>query len=114
MALTAFAWLLALFNLILAFFHFYLFFALSLPLTHLVDTANTLSLSSSKGEGTIRISAAQAEVDIRVKCERPPYEDYYWLWWAWWAHRRSPLQAVYVLLTVIMALASVSMLRSVS
>ena len=50
----------------------------------------------------------QVEVDIRVKCERPPYETYAWVWWAWWAHRRSPVGVVFALVQGVFAFSSVS------
>ncbi|WVQ80424.1 hypothetical protein IAT38_002529 [Cryptococcus sp. DSM 104549] len=88
-ALTAFTWLLASFQIITAILHFSLFFALSIPFSHLVD------LPPSSEDETAQEREARVEVDLRVKCERPPYEGYAWVWWAWWAHRRGPVAAVF-------------------
>lgn len=93
MALTAITWLLATFQVVTAFLHFYLFFALSFPLSHLVPFPATRQ--------------PREEVDMRVKCERPPYEEYLWVWWAWWGHRRSPVGWIFGLLVGGLSLATV-------
>ncbi|KAK4685565.1 hypothetical protein P7C73_g4580, partial [Tremellales sp. Uapishka_1] len=85
-------WLLAIYSLVTAFLHFYLFFALSIPYDHLSTTASS--------------DLVVAEVDLRVKAERPPYEGYAWVWWAWWAHRRSPVGGIYALLAGVGSLSS--------
>ncbi|TYJ54251.1 hypothetical protein B9479_005096 [Cryptococcus floricola] len=90
-SLTALTWLLAAYQIITAFLHFYLFFSLSIPFSHLVTIPKD--------------EVAKAEVDLRVKLDRQndPWgeelremgesgnEGGGWVWWAWWAHRRSPL-----------------------
>ncbi|WRT63621.1 uncharacterized protein IL334_000544 [Kwoniella shivajii] len=134
-ALTSLTWLLATFQIMTAFLHFYLFFALSIPFNHLVEstlprlsTGTTHANQSEKKDdvmpyhGTSRakskLSSLQpkisgegkdlvvAEVDLRVKCERIPYEGYEWVWWAWWGHRRSPLQSIFAHLVGILGLAT--------
>ena len=116
-ALTATTWLLAMYTVITAFFHFYLFFALSIPFSHLVDETAPLPRDKShpgdpdeKDEFELKRmgkDAVQVEVDIRAKCERPPFESYIWVWWAWWGHRRSPVGAIFSLVQGVMALSSV-------
>ncbi|WVW81693.1 hypothetical protein I302_103688 [Kwoniella bestiolae CBS 10118] len=133
-ALTALTWLLATYQTISAFLHFYLFFALSVPFNHLVEitlppipsgpsgankgpanstekarpplSRSTSSSSSSNGTGQDPVIA---EVDLRVRCERFPYESYLWVWWAWWGHRRSPLEHVFGNLVGVLGIATFSM-----
>ncbi|KIR98175.1 hypothetical protein L804_04637 [Cryptococcus deuterogattii 2001/935-1] len=92
-ALTTLTWLLASFQIVTAFLHFYLFFALSFPLSHLVSFPATRQ--------------PREEVDMRVKCERPPYEECLWVWWAWWGHRRAPVGWILGLLVGGLSLATV-------
>ena len=103
-ALCALAWLTALYSIIQAFLHFYLFFSLNLPFTHLLDQGALLAPNGAPGKTT-----EQAEVDIRVRCEKPPFESMEWVWWAWWAHRRSPVGHIFAVLTGVLALASVGL-----
>ena len=109
-ALICFTWLLAAFQLVNAFLHFYLFFALSLPYSHLVDAQNSKTLKPNGGREE-RPELAQIEVDLRVRCERPPFESYLWVWWAWWAHRRSPLGPLYAAMMALLAVITVSTTR---
>jgi len=102
-ALCALSWLSALYALTAAFLHFFLFFALSLPFTHLLDEAVLLAPNGGPGK-----DAAQAEVDIRVRTERPPYEAYHWVWWGWYGHRRAPVGHLYSVFVTVLALSSVS------
>lgn len=101
-ALCVLAWLLAMYTLVTAFLHFYLFFALSLPYTHLLDEALVPAPNGGKGK-----SQAQIEVDIRIRTERAPFEGYHWVWWAWWGHRRAPLGHLYAVLTSILSVTTV-------
>ncbi|KAK8845400.1 hypothetical protein IAR55_006113 [Kwoniella newhampshirensis] len=116
-ALTTITWLLVLFQLITAFLHWYLFFALSLPFTHLVDstitTTNEDRAEDEAGKNKADIKRMKevkvraelvAEVGLRVQCERPPYEGYQWVWWAWWAHRRGPVGPIFALTIGLLSL----------
>lgn len=102
-ALCVLVWLLAMYTVVTAFLHFHLFFALSLPFTHLMDEALIPAPNGGKGK-----SQAQIEVDIRVRTERPPYEGYHWVWWAWWGHRRAPLGHAYAVLTSVLSISTAS------
>nr|ODN86635.1 hypothetical protein L203_03882 [Cryptococcus depauperatus CBS 7841] len=78
--LTCLTWLLASFQTISAFLHFYLFFALSIPFNHLIATPAD--------------ERVEKEVDLRVKAERGVYGEegeYTWVWWSWWGHWRGPV-----------------------
>jgi len=108
-ALICFTSLLAAFQFVTAFLHFYLFFALSVPYTYLVDAQNVRNLKPN-GAKEEKVDSAQVEVDLRVRCERPPFESYLWVWWAWWAHRRSPLGAFYAALVILLAIITVGLL----
>jgi hypothetical protein len=44
---------------------------------------------------------------MRMRCERDPYEAYYWVWWAWWAHRRSGLGDLFAMLAGLMGIGTV-------
>ncbi|KAK6905109.1 hypothetical protein I204_07903 [Kwoniella mangroviensis CBS 8886] len=108
-ALTVLTWLLAFYQIVTGFLHFYLFFALSIPFNHLVECNlppcppinknKDKSKKKKKNEKSTGFGSNSgmekdpivAEVDLRVKCERFPYEGYLWVWWAWWGHRRSPI-----------------------
>ncbi|WVQ64713.1 uncharacterized protein L199_002880 [Kwoniella botswanensis] len=110
-ALTVLTWLLATYQTVTGFLHFYLFFALSIPFNHLVGCSLPPNPSNNKIEAKDRTTNKKkknsstssssscdsekdrivTEVDLRVKCERFPYESYLWVWWAWWGHRRSPI-----------------------
>ncbi|ORY25171.1 hypothetical protein BCR39DRAFT_561202 [Naematelia encephala] len=101
---TIFTWFLALHTLLTAFLHFYILFALSIPFDHFV------SLPSIEAQ-------VQAEVDLRVRCERFADLDvdgqggngnmgYVWAWWAWWAFRRGPVACVHSFLVFVMGLAA--------
>ncbi|OCF36081.1 hypothetical protein I316_01953 [Kwoniella heveanensis BCC8398] len=122
-ALTVLCWLLAAFKTITAFLHFYLFFALSFPFSHLVTTCSgdgrpdrvKLKPQSRNahspaidvddygdgdgGDESEGVDSVMVEVEMRVKCQRVPYEGYEWVWWAWWAHRRSPVGPLFGLST---------------
>ncbi|WVF66437.1 hypothetical protein IAT40_001177 [Kwoniella sp. CBS 6097] len=123
-ALTVLCWLLAAFQTITAFLHFYLFFALSIPFSHLI-TSSTSGPNSDNSSSRIKEKPSsktrpaleddpstavkeeeeeakdpvELEVEMRVKCQRVPYEGYEWVWWAWWAHRRGPVGPLFGLLT---------------
>lgn len=123
-ALTTVTWFQALFALSASFLHFYLFFILHIPFSHLVDSRPTLdahrnsSPISQDGTDRHRHEASsyevteedqvQKEVDIRARCERPPFEEYVWVWWAWWAFRRGPVAHIYALVVGSLSLATVS------
>ncbi|WWD22346.1 hypothetical protein CI109_106837 [Kwoniella shandongensis] len=94
-SLLALTWLLATFQIVTAFLHFYLFFALSIPYSHLTTT-NDENQNEDKDERTN--AKIVAEVNLRVQCERQPYDGYLWVWWAWWAHRRGPVGVIFALL----------------
>lgn len=47
-------------------------------------------------------------MDIRARCERPPFEEYIWVWWAWWAMRRGPVGHIYGIVTGGLSLVCVS------
>lgn len=74
-ALTSIIWLQSLFSLSIAFLHFYLFFILSIPFDHLINRPNDEEEDKREEEDTV-----QREVDIRARCERPPFEEYIWVW----------------------------------
>jgi hypothetical protein len=100
--LTSIIWLQALFLLSTAFLHFYLFFILHIPFDHL--TSN----KEEEEEGRERVEGIQREVDIRARCERPPFEEYIWVWWAWWAMRRGPVGHIYGIVTGSLSIVCVS------
>jgi len=106
-ALTSIIWLQALFLLTTSFLHFYLFFILSIPFDHLVNT--TLD-NEHEEEGREKEDQVQREVDIRAQCERPPFEEYIWVWWSWWAFRRGPLAHLYGVVTGLLAVVCVSLI----
>ncbi|WWC66926.1 uncharacterized protein I206_100833 [Kwoniella pini CBS 10737] len=120
-ALTTLTWLLAIYQIVIPFLHFYLFFALSIPFNHLVEITQSTSqawnhLSPRKKESKSPSNNSSdandhviAEVDLRVKCERFPYESYLWVWWAWWAHRRSPVGHVFGCLVGLLGLITFGM-----
>ncbi|RXK39138.1 hypothetical protein M231_03643 [Tremella mesenterica] len=110
-ALASFTWLLAIYHLVTAFLHFYLFFALSIPFSHLIDTTDPIPSSTDEKQGEkfddpLPVDPIQAEVDVRARFERLPFEGYLWVWWAWFGHRRSPIGHVYSTLVGILSLAS--------
>ncbi|WVR09769.1 hypothetical protein IAU60_006845 [Kwoniella sp. DSM 27419] len=92
-ALTTLTWILASIQTVTAFLHFYLLFALSLPLSYLVQ-------AEQDTDPLVR------EVNIRVKCMRAPYEGYEWVWWAWWGHRRGPLVHLVGMLVGVLSVVS--------
>lgn len=120
-ALTTMTWFQALFTLSAAFLHFYLFFILHIPFSHLVDTRQTRTTDGSSLRGSDSThdhqhnqggpeqdeDQVQKEVDIRARCERAPFEEYIWVWWAWWAFRRSPVTHIYALTVGSLSLATV-------
>ncbi len=108
-ALICFAWLQTAFQLVTAALHCYLFYVLSLPYSHLAQAQGS-RIESEIGDEASKtvIDTVQAEVDLRVRCERPPFEGYLWVWWAWWAHRRSPLGGVYAVLVGVLAIVAAS------
>ena len=111
-ALAAIVWLMAVYHLVSAFLHFYLFFALSIPYSHLVDVIHPLPPSGGSVEGEKEkepVDEIQAEVDLRAKCDPLPLQGYVWVWWAWWAHRRSPVGHIYVLIVGVLSIAAVSL-----
>jgi hypothetical protein len=102
-----------------------LFFGLSLPFDHLVTSSVPLhrrrnskdekaalhhsdGLEDGTNEGETRLDEVQMEVDLRVRCERPPFESYGWVWWAWWAHRRGPVGEVFATAVAFVGLCAVS------
>jgi hypothetical protein len=103
--LTSIIWLQALFLLSTAFLHFYLFFILHIPFDHL-----TSNKEEEEEEGRERVEGIQREVDIRARCERPPFEEYIWVWWAWWAMRRGPVGHIYGIVTGSLSIVCVSVL----
>ncbi|WVQ94052.1 hypothetical protein IAU59_001130 [Kwoniella sp. CBS 9459] len=124
-ALTVLCWLQAAFQTVTAFLHFYLFFALSIPFSHLINATTGLSPDQPKLNGGVNTATARdrekssspnqdqqeqqrdpvmVEVEMRVKCQRVPYEGYEWVWWAWWAHRRGPVGPLFGLLTGALAI----------
>ena len=113
LALACFAWLHALHSMVKAFLQFYLFFALSVPVHHLVDASigsNEQGQKDETADSSHRHAAGseiQAEVDLRPRCENTPFEGYLWVWWAWWAHRRGPLGWVFAVLTSVLGVISV-------
>ncbi|ORX33590.1 hypothetical protein BD324DRAFT_217041 [Kockovaella imperatae] len=99
-ALAATTWLLAAYSLTACFLHFYLFFALSVPFSHLIDESHPLDQSA-------RLKVERKLLDEpQVMCERPPYEGYLWVWWAWWAHRKSPVGIVFSMAQGVMGMSS--------
>lgn len=89
-ALTTLLWLLSCFQLVTAFLHSVLFFGVSIPLDHLVVASQTASARDDPvddvGEKTPEhkskyqdegLDPVQVEVDLRARCERPPYESYH-------------------------------------
>lgn len=105
-------WLQALFALSAAFLHFYLFFILSTPFTHLVDRSTPARPSSQDGPADKEVAEedkVQKEVDIRARCERPPFEEYIWVWWAWWGFRRGPVGHGYAAVVGFLSLGAVSL-----
>ncbi|WWC85716.1 uncharacterized protein L201_000582 [Kwoniella dendrophila CBS 6074] len=117
-ALTVLIWLLSLYQIVKAFLHFYLFFALSIPFDHLVEircknyltkhdkpeSRSKQKLKVEKQPNKDEDESVVAEVDIRVKCERFPYQNYQWVWWAWWGHNKSPLESVFANLVGILCI----------
>ncbi|WWC58023.1 uncharacterized protein I303_100558 [Kwoniella dejecticola CBS 10117] len=75
--------------------------ALSLLLTAL--TVSTWLLASYQIQDADDVDPAVVEVDLRVKCQRFPYESYLWVWWAWWGHRRAPIQSIFGVLVGILS-----------
>jgi hypothetical protein len=123
-ALTTLLWLLSSFQLVTAFLHSVLFFGVSIPLNHLVVASQPTSARADPvddvGEETLEkkskyqeegLDPVQLEVDLRARCERPPYESYHWVWWAWWAQRRGPLGEAFAAVTAITGLCTVSPAR---
>ncbi|WWC97157.1 hypothetical protein V866_004036 [Kwoniella sp. B9012] len=122
-ALTVLTWLLATYQIVTGFLHFYLFFALSIPFNHLVecnlppyppDNKNKEkdkknSSTSSASNCGLEKDPIVAEVDLRVKCERFPYESYLWVWWAWWGHRRSPIGWGFANIVGVLGIATTAM-----
>jgi predicted membrane metal-binding protein len=111
-ALASILCLQALFTLSTAFLHFYLFYILGIPFNHLVTPNRSNSdhhedLEHEEKDAD-REDLVQKEVDIRARCERPPFEEYIWLWWAWWAFRRGPVRHVYGFVTGGLGLVAVS------
>jgi hypothetical protein len=105
-ALTTALWLQALFALLTAFIHFYLFFILTIPFDHLVskpDRSEDQRDISSEVDDDV-----QQEVNIRARCERPPFEEYIWVWWAWWGLRKGPVGHIYGLVTGSLSIGCVS------
>ncbi|KAL7424029.1 hypothetical protein Q5752_001614 [Cryptotrichosporon argae] len=96
-AAVAFSWLATGCFAIIAMLHFYLFFALSVPLDHLVQRAVQFGPDD----------LIAREVNIRARCSAPPYAQYEWVWWAWWAHRRSPLAPI---ITIVSGMTSLILL----
>lgn len=106
-------WFQALFALSSAFLHFYLFFILSIPFSHLVDRTSS-TRPDLQAEGEAEEDVVQKEVDIRARCERPPFEEYIWVWWAWWGFRRGPIGHAYAMVVGVLSVASVSHHRHLS
>jgi hypothetical protein len=99
-ALASILCLQALFTLSTAFLHYYLFYILHIPFNHLLDPSPHLRDDHENvDEGDDKQDIVQKEVDIRARCERPPFEEYIWLWWAWWAFRRGPVGHIYGMVT---------------
>lgn len=114
-SLMTLLYLLAAFHLVVAFLHFFLFFGTSVPFDHLYTTDPLPPLTGftaasrpivRRGGVTSR-QILQKEVDMRIRCERDPYEAYYWVWWAWWAHRRSGLGELFALIVGLMGIGTV-------
>lgn len=126
-ALTAIVWLLATFNLATLALRSILFFGLSLPQSHITDAVyptregrekakkipgemlSQRSYDAEEGDDgpLFGIEEVQAEVDMRVRCERPPFESWEWVWWAWWAHKRGPVGHVFASFAGLMSLVTV-------
>lgn len=102
-------WLQALFLLTTSFLHFYLFFILSISFDHLVNIT-TDNEDGDEQEGREKEDQVQREVDIRARCERPPFEEYIWVWWSWWAFRRGPIGHLYGVVTGSLAVVCVSLI----
>lgn len=103
----------ALFTVSTAFLHFYLFYILHIPFNHLLGTPSRREdeheQDQDRGTGqNERDDIVQREVDIRARCERPPFEEYIWLWWAWWAFRKGPVGHIYGFVTGGLAVICVS------
>jgi hypothetical protein len=107
--LTSIIWLQALFLLSTAFLHFYLFFILHIPFDHLTSNKE----EEEEEEGRERVEGIQREVDIRARCERPPFEEYIWVWWSWWAMRRGPVGHIYGIVTGSLSIVCVSPLNQI-
>jgi hypothetical protein len=122
-ALTALTWLLATYHLTSAFLHFFLLFGLSIPWNFFTTSDPLPPLTGMPKETNKKIETqfmnlredqvVQKEVDLRMRCERPPYEAYGWVWWAWWAHRRGPVGHAFGGLVGVVALCTVSNLSPI-
>ena len=107
----------AAYHLVSVFLQNFLLFGISVPFDHLYTSEplppltgfTAASRTKVRGVSISSRQILQKEVDLRVRCERDPYEAYYWVWWAWWGHRRSGLGEVFAMIVGLMGICTVSL-----